>query len=364
MRFFTTLNSNRTMRKLARLEDERVSKYVTLPTPRELKQQYPITAAGKRTVAAARQAIIDMMTGKDRRMLAIVGPCSLHNEHEALKYAHRLRECAETVQDDVVILMRAYFEKPRTTIGWKGMIYEPDLNGESNIQKGVRLTRKVASSIVNLGVPIATELLSPNLFQLCLADLVSYASLGARTSSSQIHWEISSGLTCPVGVKNPVTGDVTPAIDALESIRHVHSFASITQQGKFAEVFTKGNKWSHIILRGGKVPNYDSDAVGAAQDQLRDRKLSPFIIVDCSHGNSGKIAANQKRVLESVIKQRLLGNNDLGGVMIESNLASGKQPVQPLENLLPGISVTDDCLGIDDTISLLRAMRLALQKAR
>lgn len=327
----------------------------TLITPRALKAKLPMTAAANKTVVEGRAAIQRILDGEDRRLLVIVGPCSIHDEQAAIEYANRLAELAQAVKDQLLIVMRTYFEKPRTTIGWKGLINDPHLDGSYDMAAGLFKARDILLRVAKLGLPAATEVLDPIVPQY-ITDLKSWAAVGARTTESQTHREMASGLSMPIGFKNSTDGNLRIAIDALLSARHPHHFLGIDQDGRTCVLGTRGNAYCHIIVRGGQDrPNYDPVSIIMTEEQLREAGLAPRIMVDCGHANSGKRPRLQAHVLKSVLQQRLDGNTSIIGVMIESNLREGRQTLESGgKNLKYGVSITDPCLGWKETERLLR----------
>jgi len=325
-----------------------------LPTPAQLRARLPLSVRAAASVQQGRQAVRAIMRGEDARLLVIAGPCSLHESDAALDYAQRLAELAPQVSDQMLLVMRAYVEKPRTTVGWKGLLYDPQLDGSGDMAGGLALARRLMLDIAELGLPLATELLQP-LAAGYLDDLLSWAAIGARTSESQIHREMVSGLDLTVGFKNGTDGSVAIACDAMRSAAHPHQHFGMDEQGRAAMIHTRGNPDTHLVLRGGHAgPNYQPDAVAAACTALQAQGIAPGLIVDCSHANSGKDPARQPQVLESVVAQRLAGQASLRGVMLESHLFAGGQPLS--KELKYGVSVTDACLGWESTAqALLRA---------
>lgn len=311
--------------------------------------------AANDTVISARDQMKRILRKEDSRLVVIVGPCSIHDEASALEYARRLAELSKEVGDQLVLVMRTYFEKPRTTIGWKGLINDPHLDGTYDMALGLRIARELLLRINEMGLPTATEVLDPIVPQY-IDDLQSWAAIGARTTESQTHRELASGLSMPVGFKNSTDGNLQIAIDALLSSRYPHHFLGIDQDGRTCVIATRGNAYGHIILRGGHDgPNYDPVSVVMAEEQLDASGLEPLIMVDCSHGNSGKRPRLQAHVLKSVIQQRLDGNASIIGVMVESHLKEGCQPLDKDRSKLDhGLSITDACLGWDQTERLLR----------
>jgi 3-deoxy-7-phosphoheptulonate synthase len=328
----------------------------TLPLlpPRALKAELPMTEAANRTVVEGRNAIQRILRKEDRRLLVIVGPCSIHDPEAALEYAGRLNALRQELADRLCVVMRVYFEKPRTTIGWKGLIYDPHLDGSDDMETGLRLARQLLLSINALGLPAGTEMLDTITPQYH-ADLISWAAIGARTSESQIHREMASGLSMPVGFKNSTEGNLQVAINALKSARQPHTFLGIDQEGKTCIVRTTGNPWGHVVLRGGNGgPNYDAQSVEEAGQQLRQTGEEPALMVDCSHANSHKQHALQEGVWHDLVQQRVAGNRDLIGIMVESNLEEGNQPIPTdRRQLRYGVSVTDACVGWETTERML-----------
>jgi 3-deoxy-7-phosphoheptulonate synthase len=327
----------------------------TLIYPRQIKRELPMTAASHRTVVESREVVKAILSGTDQRLLAIVGPCSIHDEHAAMEYAARLRKLADEVRDRIAIVMRVYFEKPRTTIGWKGLINDPHLDGSFDMETGLRLARKILLQITALGLPTGTEALDPITPQY-IADLLTWAAIGARTTESQTHRTMASGLSMPVGFKNGTDGSLQVALDALAAVKHRQAFLGIDENGLTAVIETKGNPWGHIILRGGRDgPNYHPDQVAAAILALEKAGLPHGVMVDCSHANADKKFYNQKLVLRSVVEQRVAGARAIIGVMLESNLVEGNQQLgADKRQLRYGVSITDECIGWEETEVLLR----------
>lgn len=335
-------------------QDLNVVALVPLLPPRELKDDLPMTESANKTVVAGRQAIEAILRGDDDRLLAIVGPCSIHDPAVAMDYAQRLVNLRAELGDQVEIIMRTYFEKPRTTIGWKGLINDPNLDGSYDIDAGLRAAREILLQVNELGLPTGTEVLDPILPQY-MSDLVSWVSIGARTTESQTHREMASGLSMPVGFKNSTDGNLQIAIDAIQSARHPHHFLGIDLEGRSCVVQTRGNQYGHIILRGGRGgPNYDPVSIAQTHEQLAKVGLDIKVLVDCSHANSGKQPDLQRHVLRSVVQQRLDGNKHIAGFMLESNIEEGQQKLSDPTNLKYGVSITDSCLGWESTERLLR----------
>jgi 3-deoxy-7-phosphoheptulonate synthase len=335
-----------------------------LLAPVEVKQQLPITAAIAKVVADARARIRNILNGSDRRLLVVVGPCSIHDVKSAREYAEKLAEFRNGVSDALEIVMRVYFEKPRTTVGWKGLINDPHLNGTFDINFGIHMARELLLDVAKLGLPSATELLDPIVPQY-LADLISWTAIGARTTESQTHREMSSGLSMPVGFKNGTDGSIDVAINALLSARHPHRFLGVSNEGRSSIVTTTGNPDGHIVLRGGKQgPNYDKTHVEAIAHRLSDRHLPPHMMIDCSHDNSGQDYKNQPIVLQDISEQVRNGSKHIVGVMLESHLNRGKQPLHDLTKLEYGKSITDGCINFEQTVEILTDLANAVRDGR
>jgi len=326
-----------------------------LRPPKAVCDALPCSETVAQTVADCREAIIRILAGDDPRLLVVVGPCSIHDPQAAMDYARRLAALRIELADRMEIVMRVYFEKPRTTIGWKGLINDPDLNGTCEIDKGLSLARKLLLDIVGLGLPAATEFLDPIVPQY-LADLIAWTAIGARTTESQTHREMASGLSMPVGFKNSTDGSLQVAIDALAAVRHPHHFLGVDEYGFTSIVRTSGNPAGHLVLRGGsKRPNYDAASIQDALQRLARAGLPQALMVDCSHGNSGKVPARQEVVWRDVLEQRATGTRAIIGLMLESNIHEGNQPFpQPLAALRYGVSITDPCISWETTERLLR----------
>lgn len=331
-----------------------------LISPAVLAEEIPLTEPASAFVSKARESIAAILGGDDPRMLLVVGPCSVHDCDAAAEYADKLSGVAERVKDVLYCVMRVYFEKPRTVVGWKGLINDPDLDGSYRINKGLRLARGLLADLAALGVPTATEFLDTTFGQY-YADLISWGAIGARTVESQIHRELASGLSMPVGIKNRTDGDVQVAVDAIRAARARHLFPSLTKEGAPAILETTGNDDCHLVLRGGSRPNFDAESVDAAQRLLADAGLRPAVMVDCSHANSGKDPYRQPPVAQDVVNQRVKGNQNLRGLMIESHLIGGRQ--DPGNKLTYGQSITDACLDFDATRDLLLELADALRSA-
>jgi 3-deoxy-7-phosphoheptulonate synthase len=344
---------------LSTTDDLRISELKELSTPQEVMREIPRTLTATRVVMAARNAVHAILSGTDDRLLVVVGPCSVHDPVAAVAYAERLAALREKLADRLEIVMRVYFEKPRTTVGWKGLINDPDLDGSFDINKGLRLARNVLSAVNNLGLPAGTEFLDMTTPQY-IADLVAWAAIGARTTESQIHRELASGLSCPVGFKNGTDGNVRIAAEAVKSAAHPHHFMAVTKGGRSAIAATSGNEDCHIILRGGHKPNYDRASVEAACVELARAGVSPGIMIDTSHANSGKKPENQPHVVADIASQLSGGEQRITGVMIESNLVAGRQDVLPGKQLTYGQSITDGCIDWETTVSALNVLAEAV----
>jgi 3-deoxy-7-phosphoheptulonate synthase len=339
------------------------SQYV-LTTPAALKEALPLTEALRAEVSASRDVVHNILDRRDPRLLVVVGPCSIHDTAAAMEYAGRLRELAEDVSDTLYVVMRAYFEKPRTTVGWKGLINDPHLDDSFHIEEGLHIARELLCKVVGTGLPVATEALDPITPQY-LQDLISWSAIGARTTESQTHREMASGLSCAVGFKNGTDGGLEVAVNALQSASRPHRFLGINSQGQVSVFTTRGNRYGHVVLRGGSAgPNYDSVHVRLCEQALRAGGLPQNIMVDCSHANSNKDPSLQPLVAENVAAQILEGSRSLIGLMIESHLEGGKQALNGgRENLRYGVSITDGCIGWDETAACLRGLAHKLRAA-
>jgi 3-deoxy-7-phosphoheptulonate synthase len=325
-----------------------------LVAPRVMLERFPMTEGANNTVVAAREAIQRILAGADDRLLVVVGPCSIHDEKAALEYADRLADLARRLADRLLIVMRVYFEKPRTTVGWKGLINDPHLNGTFDIAEGLGRARRILLAVNERGLPAATEMLDPISPQYT-ADLVAWASIGARTTESQTHRQLASGVSMPVGFKNSTDGNLQNAVDAMAASRQPHAFLGIDLDGRTCVVNTKGNPDGHLILRGGHdAPNYDAENVARAVALLKKAGLCPALMIDCSHANSGKDHRRQPAVLRDALAQRTVGDRNVIGVMVESNLHEGSQKIPAdLSQLKYGVSITDACIGWEETERLL-----------
>lgn len=325
-----------------------------LPTPYAVKAALPAPEAVTDTVADARRQVRNILERRDHRLLVVVGPCSIHDVDAALEYAHRLKDVADRTRDSLLVVMRAYFEKPRTTVGWKGLINDPHLDDSFHIEDGIRIARRLLVDIGALGLPLSTEALDPITPQY-LHDLIAWSAIGARTTESQTHREMASGLSSAIGFKNGTDGSLGVAINALNSVTKPHRFLGINQSGQVAVIHTRGNDLAHIVLRGGHAgPNYDEQAIRACEAELRGAHLPENIMVDCSHANSNKDHRNQPAVARNVVAQIESGNRSIIGVMLESNLLEGSQKLG--EDLRYGVSITDACIGWPETEALLLEM--------
>ncbi|MEM5947968.1 3-deoxy-7-phosphoheptulonate synthase [Spirochaetia bacterium 38H-sp] len=336
-----------------RAENIHISSIERIVSPEELKRELPLTNDALETVVAARNTIVDILAKRDSRPVGFIGPCSIHDVNAALDYAERFKRLRERVADKLFLVMRVYFEKPRTTLGWRGFIMDPRLDGSWDIETGLREARRLLIKINEMGVPAGSELLDATVPQY-IADLISWAAIGARTTESQTHRDMASGLSMPVGFKNSTDGSIDTAVNALKACSSPHSFLGIDQDGRTAVVRTTGNGNAHIILRGGKHgPNYYEEFVESAEDKLRESGFEPAIVIDCSHANSGKKHVRQERVFRAFLEQRVSGRSSLIGFMLESNIYEGCQPIpDDLSKLRYGVSVTDECIGWDKTEEL------------
>ncbi|EMP55488.1 phospho-2-dehydro-3-deoxyheptonate aldolase [Marinobacter santoriniensis NKSG1] len=341
-----------------KLEDLNVASTETLITPEALKSEMPLSDQAAETVASSRQAIYDIMDGKDHRLFVVVGPCSIHDVDAARDYAKRLKALADEVSDTLLIVMRVYFEKPRTTVGWKGLINDPHLNDTFDIEQGLHIGRRLLLDINEMGLPAATEALDPISPQY-LQDTIAWSAIGARTTESQTHREMSSGLSMAIGFKNGTDGSLDVAVNAMKSVSHPHSFLGIDQKGQVAIIRTKGNNYGHAVLRGGGgKPNYDSVSVALCEQALEKAGLRKSIMVDCSHANSNKDPGIQPLVMQDITHQILEGNQSIQGLMVESNINWGNQSIpEKLEDLKYGVSITDACIDWPTTEKAIREMR-------
>ena len=348
---------------MQRIQDLHVLGTEALIAPRLLKNELPVDAAVVRTVVEARETLRAALAGRDRRIICIVGPCSIHDPEAALDYAHRLAALRRELAPHLYVIMRVYFEKPRTTVGWKGLINDPNMDDSCDMGAGLRIARRLLLEINRLGLPAATEMLDPITPQY-IADLIAWSAIGARTAESQTHREMASGLSMPVGFKNTTEGNLQAAINGVASSRRPHSFLGITQEGAAAVVRTTGNPDTHVVLRGGRIPNFDSHSIAECVAMLEANRLEPRVIVDCSHAQTNKDYRRQPAVLDELIGQVRGGSRAIMGVMLESNLEAGNQPlVGGRAALKYGVSVTDPCIDWPTTERCLRAAAADLAKA-
>jgi len=348
-----------------RLQNVNVASSELLATPEEVKKRLPLTARAAETVFRSREILRSILERRDPRLFVVVGPCSIHDVAAAREYADRLKGLANQVASTMLLIMRVYFEKPRTTIGWKGLINDPDLDDSFHIEKGIMLARELLLYVAESGLPAGTEALDPIMPQY-LSELITWTAIGARTTESQTHREMASGLSTPVGFKNGTDGALATSINALQSVRHPHHFLGITQQGQSAVFRTRGNPYAHIVLRGGggRV-NYDAVSIALAERQLLAAGLPATIVVDCSHGNSNKDPSVQPLVAENCVTQILDGNRSIVGLMLESHLKAGNQPIpKDLGTLEYGVSITDPCIDWQSTEALLLKLHQSLQTVR
>lgn len=344
-------------------DDLRIESIKAVTSPSVICEELPITEEAAKTTALTRNAIHDILYGQDERLIVITGPCSIHDINAAKEYANKLKPLIDSHSDNLLIIMRVYFEKPRTTVGWKGLINDPDLDNGFNINKGLRIARQLLLDLNNMGVPAGTEyldLITPQY----VSDLISWGAIGARTTESQVHRELASGLSCPVGFKNGTYGTTKIAVDAIGAATRPHHFLSLRKEGNAAIFSTNGNPDCHIILRGGKEPNYDADSIDQVSKELEDAGLPANIMVDLSHANSRKQHEAQIEVAATVAEQIANGDRRIIGTMIESHLVAGRQDVKPGQDLVYGQSITDACIGWDNTIELIEQLANASRSRR
>ncbi len=344
-------------------DNTRITGLMEVSPPNEIITEIPISADSSQLVFKSRKEISDILHGRDNRLVVVVGPCSIHDPESALEYAKRLKSLEAKHSNQLKIVMRVYFEKPRTTIGWKGLINDPNLDNSYDVNLGLRKARKVLLDINNLGLPAGTEFLDMITPQY-LADLISWGAIGARTTESQIHRELASGLSCPVGFKNSTNGSIQVAIDAIGSASNSHIFLSITKEGKSAIFNSSGNEDCHVILRGGSDTNYESSFVESTSKELEAAKKSKNVMIDMSHGNSKKQFKRQLIVNKDISDQISSGEDRIFGVMIESNLEEGNQKIGPLEEIKYGQSITDACVGWNDTEIMINQLSTAIENKR
>lgn len=337
-----------------KLNNIRIKNERQLITPDEIKTLLPLDETLENQIVQSRQKIVDILERKDHRLLVVCGPCSVHDPDAAIEYAHKLKKLADELHEHLLIVMRVYFEKPRTTVGWKGMINDPHMDSSFDIEHGLKKARKLLLDIAHIGLPIATEALDPNTPQY-IGDLISWSAIGARTTESQTHREMASGLSMPVGFKNGTDGSLDVAINAMKSASMSHRFVGINQKGQVNVLQTQGNPHGHVILRGGKNPNFGASNIALCEVQMKKVGLIPNLMIDCSHGNSNKDYRRQPLVADSIIEQIQNGNHSIIGIMIESNLFEGNQSADNLspEKLKYGVSVTDACINWETTEILL-----------
>jgi 3-deoxy-7-phosphoheptulonate synthase len=347
--------------RVKEIDDLHIIRHEELMTPQQLKSELALEGFALDTVLTGHRAVKAVLDRQDPRLIVVVGPCSIHNPEEALAYARKLKPVADELAESLLIVMRVYFEKPRTSVGWEGLIYDPHLDGSHRIDHGLKIGRKLMLDIAEIGLPIgieALDLITPQYLQ----DLVTWTAVGARTTESPTHRKLASGISSAVGFKNNIDGSLTVAVNAIRSAAANNSFISVTDEGKVAHFRTDGNPHCHVILRGGKEPNYDRESVAACEAELQKAGLIDNLMIDCSHGNSRKDPKNQIPVLRDIAEQIAEGNKSIIGVMLESNLEAGNQPIpDDLTDLKPGVSITDACIDWETTESLLRefAMRVS-----
>ncbi|MCC7461127.1 MAG: 3-deoxy-7-phosphoheptulonate synthase [Gammaproteobacteria bacterium] len=346
-----------------RTDDLRIRDIRELTAPAALMREFPVSAAVSTTVAGSRQRLQDLLHGRDDRLAVVIGPCSIHDPQAALEYAGRLCAQRERFGDTLEIIMRVYFEKPRTTVGWKGLINDPDLDGSFDIDKGLRLARGLLLDINRLGLPAGCEFLDMITPQF-IGDLVAWGAIGARTTESQVHRELASGLSCPVGFKNGTDGNVKIAVDAVQAASNPHHFLSVTKPGHIAIVSTAGNADGHVILRGGRTPNFDSASVAAVAALLKAAGIGRRIMIDVSHGNSNKRPMDQPRIAADIAARIGAGEEGIAGVMVESHLVAGRQDIRPGVPLTYGQSVTDGCIGWAESVTVLETLAQAVARRR
>jgi 3-deoxy-7-phosphoheptulonate synthase len=349
---------------LSRTDDLRIDQLRPLIPPAIIMEEIPVSDAQMQMIASAREAAARIIAAEDDRLLVVVGPCSVHDPVAALEYARRLKPIADRLSGDLLVIMRTYFEKPRTTVGWKGLINDPNLDGSFSINQGLRIARTFLKNVVDVGLPTATEFLDPITPQF-VADLVAWGAIGARTTESQVHRELASGLSMPVGFKNGTTGDTQIAVDALRAASHPHHFLSVTKHGLAAIVQTRGNQSCHVILRGGSNgPNYDAESVEKAMAVLRKAGVERGLMIDCSHANSQKDHNNQPKVAAAIGEQVAAGSRFITGVMIESFIEPGRQDASPGKPLCFGQSITDACISFDQTVPVLEGLAESVRARR
>lgn len=342
-------------------DNTRIKSFTKLISPREIRVQIPASKVAVETITNGRSDFCNILKGKDDRFVVIVGPCSIHDPKSAMEYAKKLKKIQPALNDKLLIMMRVYFEKPRTTTGWKGLISDPYLDQSYNMEAGTKLARKILIDIAELGMPVATELLDP-ITAAYIAELVSWVAIGARTTESQTHRQMTSGVSTPVGFKNNSDGNLDVAVNAMMSAKSPHNFLGIDNDGHCAIIETKGNADTHIVLRGGAGrPNYHIEDIEECEEKLKSKKFTPRIMIDCSHENSGKDPSKQKLVIRDMLAQKQMGNTSIFGIMLESNLVEGRQDVpKNKKDLQYGVSITDACIGWEETEKLLKDIHKAL----
>lgn len=346
-----------------RTDDLRIREIRELLTPAELMREHPQTHRTTSTVSRSRERLHRILHGEDDRVAVVIGPCSIHDVESAMEYAQRLVEQHERLSDTLEIVMRVYFEKPRTTVGWKGLINDPGLDGSFDINRGLRKARGLLVAINDMGLPAGCEFLDMITPQY-IADLVSWGAIGARTTESQVHRELASGVSCPVGFKNGTDGNVKIAVDAVQAAAQAHHFLAVTKQGRSAIATTTGNRDCHVILRGGRTPNYDAAGIESAWTVMQSAGLSTRLMIDASHGNSNKRPENQPQVIESIATQIESGDARIGGVMLESHLVAGRQDLVPGRALVYGQSITDGCIDWETSLPALERLAAAVEARR
>lgn len=344
-------------------DDIRIREIKELNPPSHVMREFPCTKQASETVFAARKSMHRILHGMDDRLIVVIGPCSIHDTKAAIEYAQRLKPVRDRLAGELEIVMRVYFEKPRTTVGWKGLINDPGLDGSFDINRGIRVARELLLDINSLGLPAGCEFLDMITPQY-IADLVSWGAIGARTTESQVHRELASGLSCPVGFKNGTDGNVKIAVDAIKAASQSHHFLSVTKGGHSAIVSTAGNEDCHVILRGGKTPNYDAASVSAASEAMAKSGLAQRVMIDASHANSSKKPENQPLVADDVAHQIEVGDTRIVGLMIESHLVAGRQDMVPGEPLVYGQSITDGCIDWDASVAVLERLAAAVKARR
>jgi 3-deoxy-7-phosphoheptulonate synthase len=346
-----------------RTDDLRIREIRELLTPEELMREHAHTSRSSATVSDSRARLHEIIHRRSDRLAVVIGPCSIHDVDSAMEYARRLSHQRERLADDLEIIMRVYFEKPRTTVGWKGLINDPNLDGSFDINHGLQKARRLLLDINQLGLPAGCEFLDMITPQY-IADVVSWGAIGARTTESQVHRELASGLSCPVGFKNGTDGNVKIAVDAVLAASQPHHFLAVTKQGRSAIATTRGNTDCHVILRGGRAPNYDASSIDATWSVLSGAGLAASIMIDCSHGNSNKQPANQPRVAEAIAQQIEAGERRIGGLMLESHLLAGRQDLHEFRPLVYGQSITDACIDWESSVPILERLAAAVAKRR